>query len=267
MGKRTRRGYDQRLIERGAHLAWRVKERVPFCWMCRATVGKRAKEHIFPLWLQKELGAEEQLWSPTHRDYLGRVISSRGPYPTTALVAGEVCEKCNGGWMNDIEERFRSVMFPRVRVIDDASAPSLSQWFAKTAVVLNTSQNYRLMIPRAVRHAVKHGVPHDMTVFLARMPKPPDQLAFAQQAGQVIGIVPAEEAHLAPAYFERVYACPLRVDDVLAAVVYAPPGSWAKPCAEMTQIHPWSGSSIVWNALPVVQDISEPLILCGDYPT
>ncbi len=266
MGRRTPRGYDQQLIERGAHLAWRVKERVPFCWMCRSTAGKRAKEHIFPLWLQKQLGAEDELWSPTHRDYLGRVISSRGPYPTTALVAGEVCEKCNTGWMNEIEESFRSVMFPRVGAIDDESAPKLCQWFAKTAIVLNTSQNYRLMIPREVRHAVKHGVPRDMAVFLGRMPNPPDQLAFAQQAGSVIGVLPADEAHLAVAYSERVYACVLRVEDVLAAVVYAPPGSWAKPCAQMTQLHPSSGSRIAWDSLPVIEDMSEPLVLCGDYP-
>lgn len=261
-----RRAYDRELTERGARLAWRVKERVPFCWMCRATAGTRAREHIFPLWLQRELGAERESWSPAHYDHHGRLISSRGPHPTTALLAGEVCSRCNSGWMNALEGRFRSVMFPRSPQITEDHARTIAHWFAKTAVILNTSQNYRLMIRRGVRHAVKHGVPRDMAVYLGRMPDPPDQLSFAQQAGQVVGIVRTDMLDVAEQYLSQAYVCVLRVVDVVAAVVYAPPGSWAKPCMDMAQLHPWPGPPLSWSSLPEVEDMMEPLTLCGDHP-
>jgi hypothetical protein len=264
---KKRRAYDQELIDRGASLAWRVKERVPFCWMCRATAGKRAKEHIFPLWLQREVAAERESWSPTHFDSFGREISSRGPHPTSALLAGEVCQKCNGGWMNELEARFRAVMFPPPRVIDEAAGAVIAHWFVKTAVVLNTAQNYRLMIPRGTRHAVKHGVPRDMRVFLARMPDPPDQLGFAQQAGHVIGVVATEKmgAH-AIELLQQAYVCSLRVRDLVAAVVYAAPGGWARPAEDMTELHPWPGEAIPWESLPEITAIWEPLTLYGNHP-
>ena len=142
----------------------------------------------------------------------------------------------------------------------------LAHWFAKTATVLNTAQNYRLMIPRGVRHAVKHGVPRDIGVFLGRMPKPPDQLAFAQQAGQVIGIVQAELADRGVELITQAYVCVIRVAEVVGAVVYAAPNVWAKPRHEMVQLHPWAGETLRWEELPAVEEIWEPLTLCGDHP-
>ena len=41
--------------------------------------------------------------------------------PTGALLAGEVCQNCNGGWINELEARFRAVMFPPPHVIDEAA--------------------------------------------------------------------------------------------------------------------------------------------------
>lgn len=88
----------------------------------------------------------------------------------------------------------------------------LARWFTKTAVVLNTAQNYRLMIPRGVRHAVKHGVPRDMAVYLARMPGASKALGFNQQAGQVIGVVDSDKADQAPEYLQRAYVCVLQIE-------------------------------------------------------
>lgn len=260
------RPYDEQLQRKGARLAYRVKERVPFCWMCRATTGMRAKEHIFPLWLQKQLGAQNETWAPTHMDYLGRVVSTRGSHRTTALLAGEVCARCNGGWMNDLEGRFRAVMFPRRAVIDGEEGAVIAHWFAKTAIVLNTAQNYRLMIPRTARHAVKQAVPPGMGVWLARMPNQATRLGFAQSAGGVITVVKRGMAGVASEYLDKAYVCALRVDDVLAAVVYAPPGPWAWPAEDMIQLHPWRDQPIAWESLPQVDEIWAPLTLYGDHP-
>jgi len=60
----------------------------------------------------------------------------------------------------------------------------LARWFLKTAIAINTSQNYRLLLPREVRHAVSTGMPSDVKVFLARHSDPKGgQLNFAQTSG------------------------------------------------------------------------------------
>lgn len=260
------RGYDKYLKRKGARLESRINEGVPFCWMCSAQSGNRAKEHIFPLWLQRELGAEKETWTPTHTSVFGDILDSRGPHPTTALLAGEICEACNGGWMNALEGRFRKVMFPRCPTIGEADGRVIAHWFAKTAIVINSAQNYRLAFPREARHAAQQGVPPGVGVFLGQMPNAPDRLNFIQVQGNVFGFSRPGMGEMAQELLKRAYCCVIRIDEVVAAVVYAPPGPWAWPLAEMTQLHPWRGEEISWESLPPISDVTEPLMLYAEHP-
>jgi len=261
-----RRPYDEQLQARGARLAWRVEEPVPFCWMCDRTEGRRAREHIFPRWLLDELRVADELFNPTHTDFMGRHISSRGPVPASAFVAGEVCEACNGGWMSNLEVAAKPILFPPAgrETLSMADQEVFARWLTKVAVVLNTSQNYRLMIPQAVRHALAQGVPPDFGVHLAKHRQESGKLNFAQTTG-AMSIVPSGRETAYQREAAKVYGCALAIDDFLAVVVYARPGAWAMPTEPMTRIWPAAGS-VKWAELPDVEEIWAPLQLGGQHP-
>ena len=261
-----RRRYDQDLAERGALRAWRVDEPVPFCWMCDGTEGLRAREHIFPRWLLTELNAADEPFHPVHRDFLGRPISVRGPIPARAFVAGEVCAVCNGGWMSELELLVRPVLFPAGgrNALPVEDQPVLARWLVKTAVVLNTAQNYRLMIPGHARHAVSSGVPGDFGVWLSRHHQSEGALNFGQTTG-VMSVVPSDQLDRYQEAAERVYGCALAIGDLAAVIVYAEPGCWAMPSEQMTRLWPSRGP-IAWADLPVLDDLSMALQLVGQHP-
>jgi hypothetical protein len=62
--------------------------------------------------------------------------------------------------MSELERDLAAVMFPsagRHEVISDRDLHTAAHWFAKTAIVINSSQNYRAMVPEAV-HGIGAGV-------------------------------------------------------------------------------------------------------------
>lgn len=113
------------------------------------------------------------------------------------FVAGEVCEACNGGWLSGLEVLVRPILFPSGgrTILSDDHQQVLAHWFIKTAVVLNTSQNYRLMMfPRQARHEVARGIPSDFGVYIAKHRQPAGgQLNFGQATG-AISVSPADQA-------------------------------------------------------------------------
>lgn len=64
--------------------------------------GNLSKEHIFAQWLLKELGIMDNDVSMTHMTAIGMEVSNR-KHAFSKLVNGLVCEKCNNGWMSDLE--------------------------------------------------------------------------------------------------------------------------------------------------------------------
>lgn len=267
-----RRPYDEKLLRRGARLAPRVEEGVPECWMCSSPTGPRAKEHIFPRWLLKDLGAEDEEFGPTHRSFFGTKIDQRGPIRATAFVAGEVCKGCNGGWMNELEKAARAILSatPPLTAWSRDDQYVMARWFVKTAVVLNTSQNYRLMIPAPVRHAVSDGIPPEFAVFLNSYTEGQGQLEFAQQAGLGFGFVSVDpEDEEAMAKVQEVISRPLavwiRIREVVATVAYAPPSGWAEPSHPSTRIWPSQHDSLDLGSL-TPPDIWPPFGLAGRPP-
>ncbi len=263
-----RRGYDEDLLRRGASLAPRVEEGVPFCWMCGQTSGTRAKEHTFALSLNRALGAEGELHRATHLPVIGdKPISQRGPFPIERMVAGEVCKACNGGWMSALEVTALPILVP-----PDPSAPItpggqavLARWLLKTAAVLNSSQNYRLMLPAQVRHSAARDPHPDVKVFLGRRTLDGGKIEFAQQAGVTFGFAPTNRQPELRALMAKGYACGIGVNDLLGIVAYAPPGGWAVPSVEAVRIWP-TAQALSRLELPLIENLFEAVWLQGSLP-
>jgi hypothetical protein len=134
------RAYDRGLRERGASLAYRIDEPVPTCWVCATTTAPRSNEHTFPRWLLERLDASGQHIEMAHMSAIGLEMSRRGPIPLGNMVNGQICQPCNNGWMAELELDFKRIYeMPRIRCLSPDEAKVMARWFAKTAIVLNTS--------------------------------------------------------------------------------------------------------------------------------
>ena len=201
----------------------------------------------------------------------GGIVSERPPMPAKALVAGEVCKSCNAGWMSELEERAQPLLLAGVRpekprYLDCDAQLALARWFFKTAIVLNSSQNWRLLLPREVRHSARAGVHPDVRILVAqRTPKPSDQVEFYQGFTGMITFVPEDRASAMGRAGERIYAGWIGVADWYGVVIYAPPGWWPNPVTEFRQLWPYQGD-FDWADIPAWSNLAEELILTGDQP-
>ena len=112
----------------------------------------RAREHILPRWLQNEWQIAENVIEPTHFNQEFAVVSQRR-HTLDGLVAGNVCARCNNGWMSALEANCKDMILDlasgRRRIIDlhNQEALHLARWAAKTAFTLHTSSNCRRTVP------------------------------------------------------------------------------------------------------------------------
>jgi hypothetical protein len=98
--------------------------------------------------------------------------------------------------MSELERRFEAVMFPpggRNGVISNGDLDTVAHWFAKTATVINSSQNYRVMVPEAVRHKTAVGAPTEFDVFLGRLRNPRRLIGYGQGVNAVGLVAPLDE--------------------------------------------------------------------------
>jgi hypothetical protein len=101
------------------------------------------KEHAFPKWLRKVVSDRESL----HAGMLADVTSGANLHRSYAglpfnLKVGRVCrDRCNGGWMNALENDARPFLQPmlegRGRVLHEHGQHLVATWAYKTALMLN----------------------------------------------------------------------------------------------------------------------------------
>lgn len=124
------------------------------CVFCQTLLTKenRSKEHVIPQWLLDFLDIRQEKIQPTHFSHQGHLKSTRD-HSLESLIAGQVCEECNGGWMSNLEQETIPILKPLitgVRVVvelNDKERQILGRWTAKTAFALNSSSNYLKNVP------------------------------------------------------------------------------------------------------------------------
>lgn len=124
------------------------------CVFCDSLLTKenRSKEHVIPKWLSGFLDISKEKIQPTHISSNGSPISIRN-HTLTGLLAGQVCEECNSGWMSKLEEEAIPILKPLIKgervvvELKDKERQIVGRWTAKTAFALNSSANYFKNIP------------------------------------------------------------------------------------------------------------------------
>lgn len=254
-----RRKFDRNLVETGGRLAHRVVEPVPFCWFCDRTEGTRSKEHIFPQWLLRHHDAMDERVHPIRVSLpLGGVVASeRGERPLRAHFNGEVCAVCNNGWMSALEVAATPILTldPRNGPISSDDALTLARWFAKTAVNLNVSQPFRLLVDARARHGLATGIPSGFAVHLFRSEKQNGVFDWVQKSPDA-AFCPHVQLGDMQRLVELTLVTHIRIADLVGVVVYAP--ELLRPedivLRDAVMIFPVSGPASRWESLPVRED-------------
>ncbi|WBL18779.1 hypothetical protein [Citricoccus sp. NR2] len=254
-----RRKFDRNLMETGHRLAHRVVEPVPFCWFCDRTAGTRSKEHIFPQWLLRHHDAMDERVHPTRISLPlgGAVVSERGERPLRAHVNGEVCADCNNGWMSALEAAAMPILTqePRQGAIPSDDVGVITRWFAKTAVNLNVTQPFRLLVEAQSRHGLATGIPSGFAVHLFRSAKQNGVFDWVQKSPEM-ALCPQDQQGDILKIMELTLVTHIRIADLVGVVVYAPkplrPEDVVLPDA--TRIYPPSGRRTTWETVPLLTD-------------
>ena len=125
------------------------------CIFCEEEKEK-AKEHIWPKWLQKHLiGTTKFKYSGTHLSLSSVRVLDQRDQSGESLVFGNVCADCNNGWMNDLEVKFNPLFkqiqndYHKLEQLSKDERQIIALWGFKTALMINAGSNYRKIIPQS----------------------------------------------------------------------------------------------------------------------
>lgn len=197
-----------------------------------------AEEHAPPRWLQRQLGILDHV---VHQAHVGpddeapdrpglpppiREKSKRLPRGER-LVLGDVCYRCNNGWLNDLETAVRPILIPlvdgtrNVTSLSDAERETLARWTLKTAFVIDATERKRFIPAEHAQRIMRgEGLAPGIAVFAHSHGQ---TATFARQITRN-GFVPSD--HAVPNVAElhaASYRCALLFGELLLLVTFWPP--------------------------------------------
>lgn len=114
------------------------------CLACSSlTAGIRAKEHVLAEWLLAHLGiAHEALYQgfANSADGTSQIMRT---HAVDQFVEGRICDRCNNGWMRQLEETAKPFLVPLIEgerplsLLSNDERLIVARWAAKTAFVLS----------------------------------------------------------------------------------------------------------------------------------
>lgn len=200
------------------------------CLFCEVelTNSNKSNEHIIPQWLLDHLSIREFEIDPTHMTPKGSVVSKRS-HTLNNFLCGNVCQKCNGGWMSKLEVKAKPILIDLIEgnktVIEYEQIDrfTIAQWALKTSLTLNSGSNFLKNIPRHHFHELysnKEKLPDNVTV-LAQQHHNTEPFYWQQGAVWMINgteITKVEEER----FLNETYKVSLQLGKLLLNVNYLP---------------------------------------------
>lgn len=198
------------------------------CIFCNQEKEK-AKEHIWPRWLQTRIGGSTKgTFAGTHAK-LGVIPISERISSGENLVLGTVCKDCNNGWMERLESEFRLILDILLEnsekiTLNKKESVIISRWAFKTACVINKGSNFHQIIPEEhFRYFYKHEkLPSNVIVEIGKLQNIEDEsLAWRQGKIQLI-ISPSSESMIYTNVAQKSYIISMQISSLLIRVAYWP---------------------------------------------
>ena len=201
------------------------------CIFCNTILsGNRSNEHIFPQWLLDHLQIRDAEITPTHFSRSsGKAVSTR-KHTADDLLAGRICERCNSGWMSDLENEVKSnivALISAEKEVVDLSGDeriALARWAAKTAYLLNFASNYHKNVPDdhySYLYSHDNSLPNGVTV-LAQQHHGKLKFYWLQQAEWVTYTDESLDEEIAHLLESQSYKITLQFGKLILLVAYLP---------------------------------------------
>jgi len=143
----------------------------PPCVYCN-TIGKRAREHVWPQWVRKHAKEVMGIDPANTQQYEGSQ-EHRGAPPLKSsrprggsrlsITIPNVCMDCNNGWMHDLEDDTKPILTPMIegkaRGLSVADQRVLFAWAAKTALnfAFSSESSFLWPVPAHLAHDLYAG--------------------------------------------------------------------------------------------------------------
>lgn len=131
------------------------------CIFCDAKMtGKKSREHVLPLWMQRRWGLTDEGVLQTHFSSSGNVLSNRH-HGLNNHVCGCVCAHCNNGWMSELEADVQPILIAlaegqgTLSALESVQRLTLARWACKTAYSLHAAANYRPIVAMEHYHWIR----------------------------------------------------------------------------------------------------------------
>ncbi len=260
------RKHDLKMISQKRRLGYRVVEPDEAeCYFCNGIGVKDSQEHIIPQWLQDHLGMRNEIFTPTYYAGPYQPADERGTIPATNMVGMGICVDCNTGWMSKLEVEFKKSFQEKQR---NWSSRDTVMWFVKTAMVLNVTQNTRLLVPRDVRLSLAEGMLDSrLSVTFHRVVRSNKTVRDGHfnwvQGGPHVPILegPPELSEDFHQRLKQCWACSIRLDSIVATVIYTPTADLLASSWKIPGVKGFSGAGIpekiFWTALPQLSHFTQ----------
>jgi hypothetical protein len=147
------------------------------CIFCQQE-GKLSREHLWPRWAQGVLSVEEREQLTQHSIEPHDESHKIWDAPIFSATLKDVCQKCNNGWMSQIEAEAKTYAEPLIageegHIIDVDAQWALSRWtYLKVLLFERIDKRQRLLSERRYREMYESslgepGLPGNMSVFIA----------------------------------------------------------------------------------------------------
>ncbi|MGH7157248.1 MAG: hypothetical protein ACREGG_04025 [Candidatus Saccharimonadales bacterium] len=149
------REYEKELLARGVKLWPRMIEVPNGCWLCGKTKAKLTNAKLFPDWLLEAFNCGNDMYTSAHLSPLGQVLDQRET-PFKDLACGQICQECIDGWISELDTDMKPLFLGDVNKALDEQPLLMARFFAKTAALINISQQRRVQLPAAARHGLSN---------------------------------------------------------------------------------------------------------------
>jgi hypothetical protein len=231
------------------------------CIFCPGT--RMSKEHFWSTWSKPMLPTgnedayhEEKLTHTRKTILVSRELRTR-PGSAASKKLRVVCEDCNNGWMNEVEDRARPILEPLIAgcptVLNQKQQRILAEWIAMKIMVAEHNTPEEIVISRADKEAFKANriIPDYVTIWIGRHNVSAWCTTFARHAASLSLIPKPPPAVLAGR--KNVETIAFGIGALFVYVLVSDPGvvdlNDLITVNHLPRVWPFTGSQILWGAL------------------
>ena len=247
--------------------------------------GGKSREHVIPDWMQRhfDLGKRRISYTPMESSDIaasmqltpGAPEHLRRSHNYGSMLLGAVCQKCNNGWMSNIEGLAKADLISLVDGAPDSMGPdAVARWALKTAYIFTVATDPP--VGRVPQRHMLHlrdaaGLPAGVSVFFRVDPEPEwwfsSSVTFVVEADEVAA---TRMRHVGMRHYRNAYRYFFRLGRLTLMVHYWPSSvdpvgydeGLIRPLATGVPLHVWDDGHPGFGEDHILHDLAIRSTMC-----